>query len=133
MINPRFVYQDQAEAQEACDVWKKILKLADWDIVVRIGRASQMSTLDRMGQVSYTLNKRSAVITLLDPEDYSNSIWPLDHELTLVHELVHLHLVFTDPFIDSHNALNTLLEQAVESLSAALVGLNRLRRENQSR
>lgn len=133
MIHPRFVYQDQAEAQEACDVWKKILKLADWDIVVRIGRASQMSTSDRMGQVSYTLNKRSAVITLLDPEDYSNSIWPLDHELTLVHELVHLHLVFTDPFIDSHNALNTLLEQAVESLSAALVGLNRLRRENQSR
>lgn len=128
-----FVYSNQGEAQEACNVWKKILKLSDWDIVVRIGRASQMRNLSRMGQVSYTLNKRSAVITLLDPEDYSNSIWPLDHELTLVHELVHLHLAFTDPFIDSHDALNTFLEQAVESLSTALVGLNRLRRENQSR
>lgn len=115
------VYKDAESAQKDCIHWQRLLKLSDWQVIVKISRASEFRSPGRMGEVLYTLSKKSAIIRLLDPNDYSNVDFPQDHVMTLVHELSHLHLCFADSYIDSHPALDTLLEQAIEAFSSAVV------------
>lgn len=122
MSEPRHVYRSEHEAQLDCQWWQQILRLQDWDVKVRIVRSREMRYPDAEGECRINADLKRVVILLLDPQDYDDE-WPQDHEATLVHELIHIHMVPLK--IDPESPENTALEQAIEMLALALVGLRR--------
>lgn len=118
------IYETQKNAQQACREWQERLFLRDWDIKTQIVRRTQLVDGDGMGEVRYKHGKRMAIINLLDPVDYeSEMLWPQDHEVTLVHELLHLHFVEFEA--EEGTTQDNAQERAIDSISKALVGLRR--------
>ncbi len=113
--------QDQAEA--LLKEWQKILRLQDWDVVVGIRRARDMSLGESAAEVHWKKEKKLAIIHLLDPTDYDNACFSQDHEVSIVHELLHLHMVGFAAEDDTPE--DTAQEQAIHAISMALVELKR--------
>jgi hypothetical protein len=113
----------QSALEAMCVRWQGKLRLLDWDVKIRFARHWEMSA-NRNGEVSWTVNSKTACISILDPRDYSTeSKWPQDIEQVVVHELVHLHMA---PFDDENGKKrNMLVEQAVDLLACALVNCDR--------
>jgi hypothetical protein len=113
------------ELRAKCVEWQRILRLQDWIISVGIFRKRDMKGENRCGEVEWTLEKRMASIRILDPVDYPDGLMEeQDMELTLVHELLHLHLVAVTP--DHEDELrHCALEQAIDAISRGLVALKR--------
>jgi hypothetical protein len=115
---------------DAAEIWQRRLRLQDWDVKFSLGR---MSALDvgTLGDCEVSSTKRQARIRLLDPRDvdgqafwFDGEAW--DWEITLVHELLHLH--FHDIFPDGwpHKApAGTAGERTIDAVAKALVALAR--------
>ena len=117
------IYRDDQEALKACVRWQKRLGLSDWDVKVKLDRASKME--NRQGYVYFVIARKEAVVQLLVPEDYSDGQErPQDHELTLVHELLHLHTVWWDN--DSGSKTRSLEEQMIHLLAKAFIEMARM-------
>ena len=105
------------------DFWQRELRLQDWDIVVKLKPLSEMP--DCRGETKYQLLKKQAIICLLDPnEGDGNTDFPYDAEITLVHELLHLH------FVDGSQTPEecpVVFEQGITAVSESLVKLKRAR------
>lgn len=103
--------------------WRKVLRLQDWDVRIKLVRDRDMVVANRQGECDISLRNKEALIRLLDPIDYPDGDWAQDHEQTLVHELLHLHMA---PFDPAPNTLaQDMQEQAIESIAKALVSLKR--------
>lgn len=113
----------QEELVEKCAEWQGILKLQDWTIAVGIVRDRQMKNKGQ-AEISYSLPKKMAIISLLDPIDYDNDTFPQDMEQSLVHELVHLHIASFDE-TESGSLEEIMLEQATDTIAKALVNVKR--------
>ncbi|MFD0868777.1 hypothetical protein [Paenibacillus residui] len=112
----------EEELRTKCAEWQKILRLQDWIVVTGIKRGRDMTLQGVCGECSWQLQKRMAAINVLDPVDYPpDLIEPHDMELTLVHELVHLHFAS----LQTPNEDNTAEEQAIEAISRGLITLAR--------
>jgi hypothetical protein len=117
---------------EACDVlarWQPILRLADWDIDLRL----VTGTWRKSGDVKVDLDDRKAVL-LLNAAPRSENL-----EETIVHELVHLRLYALDQMLVqlldavfgtdaqeprrefAETSFMTLLESTTEDLAKALL------------
>jgi len=116
------IYETQEQAQQACQEWQKILRLQDWEIVIKIKRARELQS-DCQAEVQWKNTKKIAIIHLVDPVDYQNDHFPQDHEVSLVHELLHLHMSMFDQEPDTPEG--TAQEQAIHAISTALVELSR--------
>jgi hypothetical protein len=98
--------------------WQPLLKLADWDVIVRYERHMESS-----GLCSRALDYKRATIRILDPIDWQDTVRVQDVEHDLVHELLHLHFA---PFHTPNDTpMGTAEEQAVESLARAFIALKR--------
>jgi hypothetical protein len=103
--------------------WQKILRLQDWDVVVRFARRYEFNDEDNQGECSWVLDRREALIKILASEDYNpNCIYPHDVEGVLVHELLHLHMA---PWRVQERMEDVAKEQAIEAIAKALVSLKR--------
>jgi hypothetical protein len=73
--------------------WQKRLGMEEWNVELRIVR-QQLLDRDSWGTVEWDPDKRSALISVLDPRDYNlkGSELKLDMECTIVHELLHVHI-----------------------------------------
>lgn len=109
----------ELKLQKLAKAWQKRLRLADWDVRVRVSRHWDMGD-NRAGEVTTVTKKKQANISILSPLDWNESWGAQDQELTLVHELVHLHFMALEHQARDWNQL--LEEQAVDALSKALVG-----------
>jgi hypothetical protein len=108
------------ELTALCVRWQEILRLRDWDVKIQFSRAFEMDG-EEQGSVSAVTTKKSALIKILDERDYPTDIqWPQDIECTVVHELVHLHMIPFDTF-GKETLEGKSLEQAVECIACALV------------
>ncbi len=117
------IYETQEQAQQACREWQKILRLQDWDVTAVIRRGREMKLEDAQAEVSWKSENKTAIVRLLDPLDYQNDIYEQDHERSLVHELLHLHMVM---FATETGTLEDLAqEQAINAMATAFVGLKR--------
>lgn len=128
------IYQDEAEANEACIKWQSRLRLADWIVKVKIaGHAEITQALSgepAMGCVHPVTHRKEALVRLLDPKDWDaeNKTFPQDHEVTLVHELLHLYfdmIYYASPLGERSYEYKLAEEQAVCSLSSSIVALKR--------
>jgi hypothetical protein len=118
--------QAQTFATEKLWMWQKRLNLQDWSISVLVSRASELKP-KTLGNVHWDLEKKTAVIRVLDPADYRlapNLILP-DIELTVVHELIHLEIAPTLADLHRTDANRGQEENAVNHMADALLHLDR--------
>ncbi|GAA0390457.1 hypothetical protein [Paenibacillus motobuensis] len=112
----------EEELRAKCAGWQKILRLQDWIVITKIKRDRDMTLEGVCGECSWQLSKRMAAINILDPIDYPpETIERHDMELTLVHELLHLHFAA----LHDQGGNETPEEQAIEAISRGLVYLAR--------
>jgi len=115
--------EDQLQADRA--YWQKVLRLQDWDIEVKVVRARDMNLEESAASVNWVLPKRMASVAIRDPIDYPPGLMgEQDQEVSLVHELLHLHYAGFDE-TERGSLQETLLEQSIEAISRALVLLKR--------
>ena len=101
-------------------VWQKRLRLEDWKIDVKIVRVWELEQ-GTLGHIDWSIPHKTATIKVLNPADYElpKDKIPADIELSVVHELVHLHLSVLPLNKSSRNAE----EQVVSMIADALVSL----------
>lgn len=109
-------------ADERLAVWRKHLKLEDWQISVVMTRRSDLKPKTR-GHIRWDKGKKSAVICVLDALDYQLPLVEMldDMEFTIVHELVHLELAS----LPRSEASRSSEEYAVNRIAEALLRLGR--------
>jgi hypothetical protein len=101
-------------------LWQKRLRLEDWKIDVKIVRIWDLEQ-GTLGHIDWSVPHRTATIKVMNPADYElpQDKIPADMELSIVHELVHLHLSALPLNKSSRNAE----EQVVSMIADALVDL----------
>ncbi|MEW6726892.1 MAG: hypothetical protein AB1327_08035 [Bacillota bacterium] len=117
------IFENADQLAEKCAEWQRILRLQDWDVITKIVRSDDMHS-DGQGECTWVIERKEAIIKLLDPVDYSpRSPFEQDHERTLVHELLHLHFA---PFTAKDGTLEDIAqEQAIQCFAKAFVELKR--------
>lgn len=110
----------QSELETRLAYWQKRLGLEHWQIVIQLKRAKDMRIEDSQGCHESHHSKRMSIIHILDPIDMVDSPFAQDHEQTLIHELLHLHI---DPIqmADTRDHQDLELERAIELISRAFV------------
>ena len=103
-------------------LWQKRLHLEDWKVEVKIVRIWDLEQ-GTLGHIDWSVPHKTAVIKVLNPADYElpKEKVPADMELSIVHELVHLHLSALPLNKSSRNAE----EQVVSMIANALLDLER--------
>jgi hypothetical protein len=104
--------------------WQRLLRLQDWNITVNVKRRYQMSEHDVLGLCRRHGDSKDADIDILSTKDIEahQEGDDADYELTLVHELLHIHFAYMDN--DAPHARQQE-ELIVSTLSRAFVKLNR--------
>jgi hypothetical protein len=99
--------------------WQMRLRVWDWWVTGKYARSRIMSVSGRAAEIEFNLPHKSAMITLCDPRDVPKEN-NCDPELSIIHELLHLHMI---SFFDQHDARNAdrlvAWEQAISILSDA--------------
>lgn len=119
---------NQKQLDKKLKKWQKKLYLNDWAISAKICRSRDMQG-NSAGSVNWNLFDKTAFIRICASEDYPpHTLAQQDMELTLVHELLHIHL---GPLHDTFGTgkkeeFYTLFEeQAICPISEALIALER--------
>jgi|SRR5579862_4073004 hypothetical protein len=110
----------EEQTQDWLRIWQKRLRLEDWKIEVKIVRIWELEH-GTLGHIDWSTPRKVAVIKVLNPADYElppDKI-PADMELSIVHELVHLHLSVL-PLAKSSRVAE---EQVVTMIADALMNL----------
>lgn len=114
----------QEQLEDLCREWQERLRLQDWRVRIAISRQWEFENHEREGECDWQLDKKRAVIRILDPVDYPpNLVVPQDQEKTLVHELLHLHGAPLG--LPQDTAREIALENFIEFTAQALVELKR--------
>lgn len=118
----------QAFAAEKLWRWQKRLNLEDWKISVEVARSSELKPRT-LGNIHWDTDKKTAVIHVLDPEDYKMPFADVlqDIEFTVVHELIHLELAPVLAPLQRNDANRREEEHAVNHMTDALLQLERNR------
>lgn len=99
-------------------VWQERLGLQDWNVTVVMKARAELKA-GTLGGIRWDKKKKTAVMSVLDPAEYTVSIDEMlkDLEFTLVHELIHLELAS----LPRSEASRRTEEQAVNNLTRALL------------
>jgi hypothetical protein len=103
-------------------VWQERLNLKDWDIHVDLVRPSALEP-KTLGNIHWDTSTRHATIDVLSSYDYTLPLPEMlsDMELTVVHELIHLHLAS----LPRSDATRRNEEYVVNQISRALLNLSK--------
>jgi hypothetical protein len=120
----------EKQLQEKARYWQEVLRLRDWDLIVK--KENKKSFDDSTeGNCEFLVSSKCAYIRILNEDDYPDDSWvPQDMELTLVHELLHLHFAQIREHSDSVPLYEDFEEQAISAISEALVKVHRKESEN---
>ena len=121
---PILEFRDETQTHACLKEWQKRLFLDDWIIKVEVKPLEEMSDKDHIGENDYQFVLKSSIISIGRFGD-REGINKMPHELTLVHELLHLKFVFADgvkdttegAFFGAHEHM--LIEQMAKSLIMA--------------
>ena len=120
--------ETEAELRERCAYWQRLLRLQDWRIRTRFTDSSPSGGTDgHLGTVRVWPKSKAALIRIQrDPATEFAQAFPADAdpEITLVHELLEIHLygLLNDKPSRHEGALQ---EQAIDLVAGALVRLDR--------
>ena len=108
---------------EALNYYVPLLRVGDWDIDIKMD-ARGYDIGDRYAEVTMTACKRRATIRFARYDDIPPECDPVDTELNLVHELIHISMGVVDHLVRddaSDKALDTAIENHVDALAGAFV------------
>lgn len=114
----------ELELRNQARYWQGVLSLSDWKIDVRLARSWEMVDADSVAQCQFFLERKDAIISILHPMDLQGvnerfvDEEASDYDLSLVHELLHLHLA-TIPMEDEWQEM--MVEQAINAISRGLI------------
>lgn len=102
--------------------WKVILRLQDWEIDASLYHRDHIEGAD--GKCDHEYSRKQAAVYIATRRGRPDTVKPHDPELTLVHELIHLHFA---PFQakDMQSLAGKAQEQAIECLTTSLIALDR--------
>ena len=112
-----------SELNERLAYWQKQLRLQDWSVNIRICHPDEV---DAQGLSSIKVTSKSVKIKILDPKyfnDLDAEIICQNWEITLIHELLHLHFVTFDRIFDrieNTKEAKDAVEQSIELIAQAL-------------
>ena len=115
----------QEELKKLCEEWRERLRLQAWDVDAGIYRASEFELENCCGENEWGNRGNKSTIRILDPVDYPKSNFTQDMEVTLVHELLHLHFEAFEPK-DKDTLQYDLMERTIDRLAHTLVELKRM-------
>lgn len=113
MTDKRYDKQLAKDAAALLDFWQRILRLQDWRITLTICKRGVLPD-GVVGGVKPQMDSMTATIRVLHPIHHID-YQPGDLELTIVHELLHLHFW---PLTKSENPAE---ERAIEMIADALL------------
>jgi len=118
----------QSFVSERLWVWQKRLGLQEWKISVVMSPSRDLQS-KTVGNIHWELDKKTAVIHILDPADYRLPFPEMlkDMEFTVVHELVHLDMAPVLSELQRSDANRREEEHAVNHMVEALLKLDRQR------
>lgn len=97
MTGPIIEFGTQEELNLSLKEWQTRLFLNDWMIKAEIVPLSELSDKNYVGENKYEPVTKTSLIRMGKfNSDAKNGICKMFHELTLVHELMHLKLLFAD-------------------------------------
>lgn len=114
----------RALLQKECELWQKKLRLQDWNVEVQLCRLNELPD-DSLACVTHYEERKDAVIKLLAPidiplvKDHFLGNEAANYDISLVHELLHLHLIPLSDYRDDSKRIAE--EQIVNALSRTLV------------
>lgn len=124
------IFRDNEHLNEALTYYKELLNLQDWKIRAIIVRESQMHFNGASGEHHTDVAVKESLIHILDPTDVTDNCFEEDHELVLVHELMHLHLCL---WLTKRPSLEDLMmERTVEALAQVIVKMRKMLKEQPS-
>lgn len=118
----------QEAVSTVCAKWQERLRLQDWTVDVRVKRKHDMTLSDALASCEWYMERKDAIIEVVDPIDLDSYKGFLngeegDYDVSIVHELLHLHFAPFTPREESHQTV--AIEQAINAISKALVRLER--------
>lgn len=113
----------QRYLDEKLSLWQKRLKLEDWSVTVIAAQRDGLRA-GTLGNIHWDLEKKTAVIRVLDAGDYRMSSDAIlrDMEFTVVHELIHLEFCASTRADQTSRADE---ETSVNNIAEALLQLDR--------
>jgi len=120
-------FNSQEELNECVVKWQTILRLQDWKIIAHLSRSKDFPPDSEYGHACVRTHRyhHLAEIWILNHIDRDeSSLIPEDHEVFLVHEMIHipLHMMRSEPLEDQYAQME---EWAIISISESLVSLDR--------
>ena len=107
-----------------CRKWQERLGLAHWQIALRICRSDEMDLKDVFAENKISLDTECAIIRILDSADYPETPFEKDMEVSLVHELLHIPMLYiSNPEDGTLEYVHT--EAFIERMARLLVWLSR--------
>jgi hypothetical protein len=112
----------QRFVQRELEIWQDRLDLKDWDVKVELVRPNALEP-KTLGNVHWDSDVKKATISVLSAYDYNMPMQAMldDMEVTIVHELVHLHL----SSLPRSDATSRNEEHVVVELTRALLKLEK--------
>jgi hypothetical protein len=119
------------ELQLQLAYWQKVLYLQDWTVDLRISRQWEMLDAGTLAECHWFLERKDAIIRVLAPADLGGladkflNDEECDYDISLVHELLHLHFAafYTEKDEIAH-------EQVINAISRGLVKIWRENEQN---
>ena len=114
----------ELELRKQLVYWQKALYLQDWNVDLRIVRQWEMGDFVTLAQCQWFLTRKDAIIQVLAPADLEGvsrrfiNGEECDYDISLVHELLHLHFA---PFHRDEDDIGH--EQAINAISRAMVNV----------
>ena len=114
----------EIELRKQLVYWQKALYLQDWNIDLRIVRQWEMGDFTTLAQCQWFLSRKDAIIQVLAPSDLDGisrrfiNGEECDYDISLVHELLHLHFA---PFHKDEDDI--WHEQAINAISRSVVNV----------
>lgn len=111
--------QFEKDLNELLKEWQKRLRLQDWEITLKV--INDQSEDGQYASCKHCFKYKSAVIRIyeLPDTDQGDRTCNTDYEVTLIHELLHLHAAAFDSEIPKH--LDDHIEFMIEAVARALV------------
>lgn len=112
----------EAEIHKQLAYWQRTLFLQDWTVELRIARHWEMIDHETVAQCQWYLQRKDAIIKVLHPSDLPGISHRFingeecDYDISLVHELLHLHFA---PFHKEEDEMSH--EQAINLISRGMV------------
>lgn len=122
---------NQKKLETCLAYWQKVLHLQDWEIEIGFIREREIRKSFPMGAggfVLYDTTMQRASISILDPVDDEEGLDDFlsgfsDKELTIIHELLHLHFIKINEGEDSDKVV---VEQVINTMAKALLSFHRV-------